>query len=160
MATGLPNLVRKRRNCAPRYVSLCFKLVAAVFKAVVSRLLVGNRPLPMIYRSVFESRLSQIGLAQNWSETGTLDIGNRNKSSYSHRAVCLRSKRSAVRIGPGVPPLSARKFLKTQILAELIKKSSDPLSLAELGQFGQSSMWLSNTRKAIAEIDYAFSGTE
>src|SRR5215469_16496025 len=49
MATGLPNLVRKRRNCAPRYVSLCFKLVAAVFKAVVSRLLVGNRPLPMIF---------------------------------------------------------------------------------------------------------------
>ena len=59
------NHVRKRRNRAPRYVSLCFKLVAAVFKAVVSRLLVGNRPLAMIYRSVFESRLSQIGLAQN-----------------------------------------------------------------------------------------------
>src|SRR6516164_503305 len=49
MATGLPSLVRKRRNCAPRYVSLCFKLVAAIFKAVVSRLLVGNRPLPMTF---------------------------------------------------------------------------------------------------------------
>jgi hypothetical protein len=34
----------------------------------------------------------QIGLAQNWPETGTLDIENTNKSSYNHRAFASGAK--------------------------------------------------------------------
>src|ERR1700741_4425575 len=47
MATGTPSLVRRRRNCAPKYVSLSRKLLAAIFNAILMGLLVGSRPLPM-----------------------------------------------------------------------------------------------------------------
>src|SRR5437016_6840174 len=47
MATGAPSLVRRRWNCAPKYVSLSRKVLAAIFKAILMGLLVGSRPLPM-----------------------------------------------------------------------------------------------------------------
>jgi hypothetical protein len=48
IAIGVPSLVRSRRNCAPRYVLLSRKVLAAILKALAARLLVGSRPLPMI----------------------------------------------------------------------------------------------------------------
>ena len=47
MASGVPSLVRRRRNCAPQYLSLSRKLLAAIFDAILMGLLVGSRPLPM-----------------------------------------------------------------------------------------------------------------
>src|SRR6516165_4550653 len=47
MAMGAPNLVRNRRNCAPKYVLLRRKVLAAIFNAMLIGLLVGSRPLPM-----------------------------------------------------------------------------------------------------------------
>src|SRR5437588_259135 len=46
MAMGAPNLVRNRRNCAPRYVLLSRNVVAAILKAILIGLLVGSRPFP------------------------------------------------------------------------------------------------------------------
>src|SRR3982075_154252 len=48
IATGVPSLVRNRRNCAPKYVLLRRKGLAAIRKAILARFLVGNLPLPMI----------------------------------------------------------------------------------------------------------------
>ena len=41
-------MVLSRRNCAPRWVLLVRKVLAAIFNALVIRLLVGKRPFPMI----------------------------------------------------------------------------------------------------------------
>src|SRR3984957_16582584 len=48
IATGAPSLVRNRRNCAPKYVLLSRKVLAAIRKAMLARFLVGSLPLPII----------------------------------------------------------------------------------------------------------------
>jgi hypothetical protein len=47
IAMGAPSLVLSRRNCAPRYVLLTRKVLAAIRNALVARLVVGSRLLPM-----------------------------------------------------------------------------------------------------------------
>src|ERR1700736_2600661 len=47
IAIGARSLLLSRRNCAPRYVLLNRKVLAAIRNALVARLLVGSRPLPM-----------------------------------------------------------------------------------------------------------------
>jgi hypothetical protein len=49
VAIGGPSRVRRRRNCAPKCLSLSRRVVAAILKTVVARLLVGMRPFPMIF---------------------------------------------------------------------------------------------------------------
>ena len=48
-ATGASSLDLSRRNCAPRYGSLSRRVLAAILRATVSRLVVGNRPFPIIF---------------------------------------------------------------------------------------------------------------
>src|SRR5438270_13939045 len=48
MAIGAPSLALSRRNCAPRYVLLNRRVLAAIRKAILARLFGGSRPFPMI----------------------------------------------------------------------------------------------------------------
>src|SRR6266478_5636007 len=49
IATGAPSLVRNRRNCAPKYVLLRRKVLAAIRKAILARFLVSSLPFPIAH---------------------------------------------------------------------------------------------------------------
>src|SRR5215471_8825506 len=139
VATGGPSRLRNRRNCAPKYVSLARKVLAAIFKALVARLLVGMRPFPMTLPPLI--LLSGLSLSQEtkWFSVFHLLISPptslrtviavmTSMPSIRVRSVPVMRNKSCRRSNCGVLPFSSSFVLSASLSAEWPLDSDPPFA--------------------------------
>src|SRR6266481_648979 len=76
MAMGAPSLVLNRRNWAPRYALLLRSVLAAIFKAILTRFFVGRRPFPMILAPLIRLSGHRRNQETKWSSVSHLLISH------------------------------------------------------------------------------------